>query len=97
MMKEIVNNDGYQFHQYRQNEKSPLILTELTEHKKTLTYDVGNSDPGLEQAQTWFWNHSTPLLKTGFPTEIHTQTIDKKKTCTDSRPLKMTTYYHRNV
>ena len=33
------------------NKKSPLILTELTEHKKYLTYDIGNPGPGLWRAQ----------------------------------------------
>jgi len=28
-----------------------MNLAELTEHKKTITYDIGNRDPGLEQAQ----------------------------------------------
>jgi hypothetical protein len=28
-----LNNDGHQFHQYQQYEKSSPILTELTEHK----------------------------------------------------------------
>ena len=32
--KENLNSDGHQFHQYQQNEQSPLILTELTEHKR---------------------------------------------------------------
>jgi hypothetical protein len=32
--KESLNTDGHQFHQYQQNKQSPLILTELTEHKK---------------------------------------------------------------
>ena len=32
--KEILNSDGQQFQQYRQNEQSPIILIELTEHKK---------------------------------------------------------------
>ena len=31
--------------------KSPLILTELTEHKQTTTYDIGNLGPGSEQVQ----------------------------------------------
>ena len=31
--KESLYSDGHQFHQYQQNVKSPLILTELTEHK----------------------------------------------------------------
>jgi hypothetical protein len=42
---------GHQFHQYQENEQSPLILAELTEHKtNTTTYDVGNPDHGLGQA-----------------------------------------------
>ena len=34
-LKESLNSDGHQFHKYiyQQNEQSPLILTELTEHK----------------------------------------------------------------
>ena len=32
--KKILNSDGHQFHQCQQNEQLPLILTELTEHKK---------------------------------------------------------------
>jgi hypothetical protein len=34
MVEIKFNNDGHQFHQYQQNEQSPLILTELTEYKK---------------------------------------------------------------
>ena len=34
LWKESLNSDGHQFHQYQQNEESPLIPTELTEHKK---------------------------------------------------------------
>jgi len=53
-MKESLNSDGHQFHQYQQNEQSPVILTELTEHKKRPlhhTCDIGNPGPGLEKAQ----------------------------------------------
>jgi len=32
------------------NEQSPLILTNLTEHKMSIAYNVGNPDPGLRQA-----------------------------------------------
>ena len=39
--KEILNRDGHQFHQYQQYEQSPLF-TELTKHKETTTYDIGN-------------------------------------------------------
>ena len=30
--KESLNSDSHEFHQYLQNEQSPLILNELTEH-----------------------------------------------------------------
>jgi hypothetical protein len=33
------------------NEQSPLISNKLTEHKQTMTYDVGNPGSGLGQAQ----------------------------------------------
>ena len=38
-------------HQHQQNEQSPFILTGLTEHKETTTYDVGNPGHGLRQSQ----------------------------------------------
>ena len=34
LWKESLNSDSHQFHQYQQNKQSPLILTEVTEHKK---------------------------------------------------------------
>ena len=37
--KESLNSDGHQFHQYQQNEQSPLILTDLNEHPKK-THDI---------------------------------------------------------
>jgi hypothetical protein len=38
MKRKFINSDGHQFHQYQQNEQSPLILNE---HKKrTMTYDI---------------------------------------------------------
>ena len=49
--KESLNSDGHQFYQYQQNQQSSLILTDLTEHKKTMTYDVGNPGPGLARAR----------------------------------------------
>ena len=30
----MKNSNGHEFHQYQQNERAPLILTELTEHKQ---------------------------------------------------------------
>jgi hypothetical protein len=36
-----------------ETKKSPLILTELTEHKKTTTYDVGYLSPCLGHAHKY--------------------------------------------
>ena len=33
VLKRSFNSDCHQFYQYKQNEQSPLILTELTEHE----------------------------------------------------------------
>jgi hypothetical protein len=52
-MKESVNSDGHQLHQYQQNEQSPLTLTGLVEHKNTTTYDAGNPGRCLGQAHTF--------------------------------------------
>jgi hypothetical protein len=41
------------FHQFQQKKQSPVILTELTVYKKTMTCDVGNPGPGLGQAQKY--------------------------------------------
>ena len=49
--KESLNSDDIKFHQYQQNEQSPLILTELPNTQKTMTYDIGNPGSGLEHAQ----------------------------------------------
>ena len=50
--EEKVSTDDHQFHQYQQNEQSPLILTELTEHKKKpTTYYAGNPGACLGHAQ----------------------------------------------
>lgn len=43
--------DCHQFHQYQQNQQSPIILTELIEHIKTITHDVLNSGPYLGQTR----------------------------------------------
>lgn len=50
LWKESLNSEGYTFHQYRQNEQSPLIITELTEHQKEHAYNVGHLGSGLGQA-----------------------------------------------
>jgi hypothetical protein len=33
LWKDKLNSGGHQFQQYQQNEQSPLILIELTQHK----------------------------------------------------------------
>ena len=48
--KERLNSDGQQFHQYQQNEQPPLTFTHWI-LKKTMTYDIGDPDPGLNQAK----------------------------------------------
>jgi hypothetical protein len=50
-MKRNLSSDDQQFHKYQQNKQSPLILTELTKHKKDHKCDVGIPCPGLGQAQ----------------------------------------------
>jgi hypothetical protein len=78
------------------------ILIELTEHKKTTTYDVGNQGAGLGDAQksvcvggvglNWLMgDHPHPLLITD--QYIYKQTITKHCTC--SFPQRKTTYYHK--
>jgi hypothetical protein len=51
LWKTSLNIDGHPFHQYQQNDQSHLILTELTKHKKTSIYDVGNPGTCLGQAK----------------------------------------------
>jgi hypothetical protein len=84
LWKESLNSDGHPFYQIKKNEQSPLILTELT----TTTCDIGNPVPALVQAQkcselSRLMGPNSPLLITGSP-------------CTDSLPLKKTTYCHTN-
>jgi hypothetical protein len=40
LWKESFNIDGHQFHQDQQNEQSPLILTELTEHDDDISNKI---------------------------------------------------------
>jgi hypothetical protein len=50
LWRESLNSDLQQFDQYQQNKQSPFILTNSTS-KKITTYDVGNPNTGLGQAQ----------------------------------------------
>jgi len=51
-------SDGHQFHQYQQNEQSPLIITERAEHKNTTTCDIRNPGSVLGQTQYVTWSLS---------------------------------------
>ena len=42
----VINSNNMK----KTNNQSPLILTELSEHKKTTIYDIGNPGSGLGQA-----------------------------------------------
>jgi hypothetical protein len=54
LWKESLNSDGHKFHQYQQNEQSPLILTELTEHKEDHVMRTG----------LWIWQTVTDISAT---------------------------------
>jgi hypothetical protein len=49
LSKYVLNSDSQQFHQYQQNEQSPLTSHIGTDTKNTTTYDIGNPGPCLGQ------------------------------------------------
>jgi len=51
LWKENLNSYGQQFHQYQQNEQSPLTSNRWKFKKKIMTYGIGNPGPGLGQTQ----------------------------------------------
>ena len=53
-----LNNGGHHFHQYQQNEQSPLILTELAEQKK---------DHSILRCKSRSWLGFSSLNKCGSP------------------------------
>jgi hypothetical protein len=54
--KKVFTCDGHQFHQYQQNEQSPLSLTHCTQNKP-MTYDVGNPGHAFVICYTYkYWN-----------------------------------------
>jgi len=66
-----------------------------------MTYGVGNPDPGLGQGQkygrdNWLIGFNPPPLDNCIAN--YNSNINKryKTTCTDSLPLKKTTYYQKN-
>jgi hypothetical protein len=75
-MNKKVLSHGQQFHQYQQNEQSPVTVTHGTQ-RKTTTYTVGNPDPGLGQAQKYGGVKPVngipthPLLIIGCPVAIY--------------------------
>jgi hypothetical protein len=70
----------------------------LTEHKKTTTYDIESPGPGFGQVQTCCGIKQVELMTTTSPLDnwisICNTIIKKHKPCTDSFPLKTTTYRH---
>ena len=52
--KKVLNSDtdSKQFHQYQKKQNNHLS-PQIIEHKKTITCDVGNPDPGLGQTQRY--------------------------------------------
>ena len=66
--KESLNSDGQQYHQYQQNNQSPLTSTHWTEIQ-VLTWNRHNNVAGLMVSQP-------PLLITASPT-AYKQTIQK--------------------
>ena len=49
LWKESLGNDGHQFHQYQQNEQSPLTLNSLIQKD----HAIGNQVPGLGQTRKY--------------------------------------------
>jgi len=54
---ESLYSDGHQFYQYQQKEQSPLILTELTEHKKN--NDMWRCRPWLGRNLLWLYEYAS--------------------------------------
>jgi hypothetical protein len=48
----MKNSNGHEIHQYQQNERAPLILTELTEHKQ-------HHDIGRWKSRSWIGTGTT--------------------------------------
>ena len=87
LWKESLNSDGHQFHQYQQNEQSPLIVIEFTEYT-----DLGQTKicGGIKSI------NGTPILPSS-KLDIYGNTYkEAKKIFTYSLSLKKTTYYHKN-
>jgi hypothetical protein len=58
-LKESLNSDSHQFHQYQQNLSSYLNLLNV---KKTTTYDVGNQILANEECYQWSANQDLSCL-----------------------------------
>ena len=50
LLKDSLNRDGQQCHQYQQYQQLPLTFTHWTQKKGTTVFDIGNPGLGLEQA-----------------------------------------------
>ena len=82
------------------NLRSPLTFTHWTQNKETTTHNVGNPFPGLDRHKNmvglnWLMGlQHSPLDNWISNGNTYTGKHNKrKKNCTDSLPLKKTTYY----
>ena len=82
LWKESLSIDDQQFHQYKQNKLSHLILTHWTQKEKTRTSDVGNPSLGLGHVPNYGVGKIEPvngiptppmilITSTGSPMTIH--------------------------
>ena len=53
--RECLNSDGQQYHQYQQNEQSPLNSAQIIENELDHTCDVDNAHHYLGQSQKYYW------------------------------------------
>jgi len=99
--KESLNSGGPQFHQYQQNKRSPIILTELLE--QTEDHDIWrwNPGPGFGQVHKCGGvkpvNRIQPLLSWWLDLQrqyIYKQTIKNMHIFASTQ--KEYAYYHKN-
>ena len=96
LWKESLSRDGKQFHQYQQNQQSNRV----TEHKKgghmhmtlnihILAWDRQKNVSGINRLMEYLTSPLDNCISNG---NIYT---NNKTICTDSFPLKKTTYYYK--
>jgi len=99
LWKESLNSDGQQFHQYQQNEQSPLTLTHWTQKREHNIWHWKSMSPlgtGKKCGKTKPVNGilNSPLLITGFP-KPYKMYIYKQTSTFRFASTQKTTYYHK--